>query len=365
MATAKPLFSALFGQYKLEKAQIRNRELGSGTYATVFEVEHIGLKCAGKKFNESLLKQGDSSHYVRRFAEECRLLSQVRHPNIVQFLGVCSQQGGSDSAPVLVMEFLPIKLTTCIEQYYNDPGGILPDEISFSILHDVALGMCYLHNQNPPIVHRNLCSNNVLLTADMTAKISDLGVAKILDGVTGRMTLDLRTVAAYMPPEVMMAEPEYDITIDTFSYGILMIHMFSGVWPKPSVGQTYTDPSTEKLVAVTEVQRRKEFIDAIRDGHPLMKLILKCIDNNTKKRAHANEIVKQLAVVHEKFSAFTNRLDLLTALKKAENKLKEAEDKLKKLQISKSSEPQLVTGKCLINGQLEFTENGNGNGKSE
>ena len=163
-----------FDPYKLTGVCVTDRKLGHGSYATVLELEYMGLKCAGKKIHELLLEQGDASYTVRRFEEECRLLSQVRHPNIVQFLGVYFQQGVR--APILVMEFLPTNLTSCIEQY-----SILPKEISYSILHDVALGLCYLHSQTPPIVHRDLSSNNVLLTPNMTAKISDLGVARILN----------------------------------------------------------------------------------------------------------------------------------------------------------------------------------------
>ena len=47
---------------------------------------------------------------------------------------------------------------------------------------------------------------------------------------------------AYMPPEVMVANPKYDTSIDEFSYGILMIHMFSGKWPEPQVGPSHTEP---------------------------------------------------------------------------------------------------------------------------
>ena len=162
----------------------------------------MGLKCAGKKIHELLLRQGDDSYTVRRFEEECRLLSQVRHPNIVQFLGVYFQQGVR--APILVMEFLPTNLTSCIEQC-----GILLKEISYSILHNVALGLCYLHSQTPPIVHRDLSSNNVLLTPNVRAKISDLGVARILNLTPLQVSHMTQTpgTPAYMPPEVMVAIP--------------------------------------------------------------------------------------------------------------------------------------------------------------
>ena len=294
-----------FDPYKLTGVRVTDRELGHGSYATVLELEYMGLKCAGKKIHELLLRQGDASYTVRRFEEECRLLSQVRHSNIVQFLGVYFQQGVR--APILVMEFLPTNLTSCIEQY-----GILPKEISYSILYDVALGLCYLHSQTPAIIHRDLSSNNVLLTPNMTAKISDLGVARILNLTplqVSRMTQTPGT-PAYMPPEVMVANPKYDKSVDEFSYGIMMIHMFSGRWPEPQVGQTRIE--ADRLIPVTEAERREVFLRAIENDHPLMDLILKCINNDPRRRAHASEIVERLAEMVLQFPAsFSNRLEMM------------------------------------------------------
>ena len=289
-----------------------DQELGHGSYATVLQLDYMGLKCAGKKIHELLMKQGDSTYTVRRFEEECRLLSQVRHPNIVQFLGVHFQEGVT--APILVMEFLPTNLTSCIEQY-----GILPKEISYSILHDVALGLCYLHSQTPPIIHRDLSSNNVLLTANMTAKISDLGVARILNLTplqVSRMTQAPGT-PAYMPPEVMIANPKYDASVDQFSYGIMMIHMFSGRWPEPQVGPIHTEPG--KMIPVSEAERREVFLKDIGNDHPLMDLILKCIDNHPQTRANATKIAARLAEMAAKCPAsFSNRLEMLKCIKRKE-----------------------------------------------
>ena len=105
-------------------------------------------------------------------------------------------------------------LTFYIEQY-----GILPKEISYSILHDVVLGLCYLHSQTPPIIHLDLSSNNVLLNPNITAKISDLGVARILNLTPLQVSCMTQTpgTPAYMPPEVMIADPKYDTSIDEFS----------------------------------------------------------------------------------------------------------------------------------------------------
>ena len=320
--------------YKLTGVTVTDRELGHGSYATVLQLDYMGLKCAGKKIHELLLRQGDTSYTVRRFEEECRLLSQVRHPNIVQFIGVYFQEGVP--APILVMEFLHTNLTSCIEQY-----GILPKEISYSILHDVALGLCYLHRQTPSIIHRDLSSNNVLLTANMTAKISDLGVARILNLTPLQVSCMTQTpgTPAYMPPEVMIANPKYDTSVDQFSYGIMMIHMFSGRWPEPQIGQTQFEG--DQLIPVTEAERREVFLRAIGNDHPLMDLILRCINNDPRRRADANEIVERLSAMKLQFpDCFVNRLEMLRQLEHQEEEKRalreegEAERQRKEEQIS-------------------------------
>ena len=351
-----------FESYKLTGVTVTDRELGYGSYAAVLELKYMGLKCAGKKIHELLLRQGDTSYTVRRFEEECRLLSQVRHPNIVQFLGVHFRE--EVPAPILVMEFLPTNLTSCIEQY-----GILPKEISYSILHEVAVGLCYLHSQTPSIIHRDLSSNNVLLTANMTAKISDLGVARILDLTplqVSRMTQTPGT-PAYMPPEVMVANPKYDTSLDTFSYGIMMMHMLSGRWPEPQVGPIRIEAN--QLIPVTEAERREAFLRAIRNDHPLMDLILRCINNDPRRRAHASEIVEQLSAMKLQFPAtFANRLEMLRQIEHQEEekrvlkKIGEADNQRKEQQISslrkaaEEKEEENVRLKLVYSSEVEQLE---------
>ena len=146
----------------------------------------------------------------------------------------------------------------------------------------------------------------------MTAKISDLGVARILNLTplqVSRMT-ETPGTPAYMPPEVMIANPKYDTSIDEFSYGILMIHMFSGRWPEPQVGQTRIE--NKELVPVTEAERREVFLRAIGNDHPLMDLILRCINNDPRRRAHASEIVERMTAIVLQFpTSFANRLEML------------------------------------------------------
>ena len=329
--------------YNLTGVKASSRELGRGSYATVVELDYFGLKCAGKKIHRELIVQPGSagaSYAATRFEEECRLLSQVRHPNIVQFLGVFFTQ--EELTPMLVMEFLPDNLTSCVERH-----GILPKEISYAVLHDVAVGLCYLHSQTPAIVHRDLSANNVLLTPNMNAKISDLGVARILSLSPLQLSHMTQTpgTPAYMPPEVMVAKPKYDTSIDIFSFGILVVHTLCGQWPEPQVGPTRIDPETERLTPVSEAERRGKFLESIGNDHPLMDIILKCIDNYPKRRPHASEIVDHLTMLKSQVPvSFANRLEMLQhiAAGKEENRTLVI-DQETKLQEAQEKEQQMLS----------------------
>ena len=282
--------------YKLHNIKFTGKELGLGSYAVVFELEYRGQKCAGKKIHDILLKQEADTFAARHFKDECQLLSKVHHPNIVEFLGVYFED--SKQAPILVMELLDKNLTTYTKEFVKQ---ILPKKTSYFILHGVAQGLCYLHDQSPPIIHRDLSSNNILLASDLTPKIADLGMARILNVTplkASRMTQTPGT-PAYMPPEVMVCNPKYDASIDTFSYGILMIHIYSGKWPEPQSGQLHIENG--HLIPVSEADRRQIFLQLIGD-HPLMQLILKCIDNDPSKRPHTCAIVEKLAEMVQQFA---------------------------------------------------------------
>ena len=299
--------------HSLSGVTVTDQEFGTGSYATVLKLDYLGLKCAGKKIHKVLLGEEASSmtYTVRRFMDECQILSQVRHPNIVQFLGVFFQQG--DHVPILVMEYLPLNLDQCLDKHN------LPTEMQYSILHDVALGLHYLHSQRSPIVHRDLSSNNVLLTSNIRAKISDLGVARILNLSPQKVTHLTKApgTPAFMPPEVMVADPKYDTSVDVFSYGILMIHTMSGMMPIPQIESVRTEG--DRLIPVSEAERRESFLEAIGRDHPLMELILKCIHNNPGKRTSTGEMISQLAdMVEEHPIQFTSQLDMVEYISQLE-----------------------------------------------
>ena len=140
------------------------KERGRGCYGAVYEVRLHGLPCIAKRLHDILVGRGREERVsieqrravIGRFCEECVLLSGLRHPNVVQFMGV---HYGRDEADIsLIMEYMHMDLDQCMKTYPDIP---LPYKTS--ILRDVAYGLAYLHSI--PIMHRDLNAGNVLLTS--------------------------------------------------------------------------------------------------------------------------------------------------------------------------------------------------------
>jgi DNA repair exonuclease SbcCD ATPase subunit len=94
-----------------------------------------------------------------------------------------------------------------------------------------------------------------------------------------------------------------------------MIHIFSGKWPEPQVGQTQVEEG--KLIPITEAERREVFLKAIEENHPLMDLIHRCINNDPQLRPHAGEIIRRVNRVATQFPAsFANRLEMLRQIER-------------------------------------------------
>jgi len=144
--------------------------------------------------------------------------------NIVQFLGIYYPSADA-KLPWIIMERMYIGLTGLLEKFP-------PEEISCftkaCILSDVSLGLQYFHGEN--VVHRDISSNNILLTKHLVAKISDLGVAKIINPNEPKTHTG---TYIFMPPEALSVNPQYGKLMDVSSLGCVMIHMLNHQWPIP------------------------------------------------------------------------------------------------------------------------------------
>ena len=111
-------------------------------YGKVFEVDYSGKLCAAKEVYSLLFQFKEGAAKLKDdFLRECYLWSTLRHPTIVQFLGICYPSTDESGLPIMVLEKMHNSLTSLIERHDN-----ISLSVKLSILHDVSLGLRYLHN---------------------------------------------------------------------------------------------------------------------------------------------------------------------------------------------------------------------------
>ena len=324
MASTKDLSDQL-KDLTLEDVIPQNKELGRGAYGKVFTVDHLGLPCAAKEIH-SLLVDGvspeDKKAIKDGFIRECYHSSLIRHPNIVQFMGVYYAKPSDPRAdlPIMVMELMDTSLTSFIEKNQSK----IATKTKLSILHDVSLGLSHLHGRRSAVIHRDLSSNNVLLSkGHLVAKISDLGTAKMIRADSKQTKSRLTTAPGtlhFMPPEALDEEdPVYGTPVDVFSFGGVALHLFSEEWPTPSV-QKKRDPKTNKLVALSEAQRRQRYLETMTvEAAVLKEMVMQCLDDDPDQRPpiqQVSKMIKSLKVctcMHAKYAIMVSCMQLLHA----------------------------------------------------
>jgi len=269
----------------------KDPELGRGAYGRVFTVRYFGVVCAAKEIHPILIEgvsPAEKRTIIDNFIRECYHCSIIRHPNIVQFLGVYYSSKKSE-LPIMVMELMDTSLTSFVRNNQTK----IPIKTKMSILHDVSLGLSYLHARKPVVIHRDLSPNNVMLTGQLVAKIGDLGVAKVIPADSRQTRSRLTTAPGtvdFMPPESLEANPVYGTSVDVFSFAGIALYAFAEEWPTPS-GPKRRDPVTKKLVALTEAERRQEYLDKIPESATMLKeLFEQCLDDDPDERPPIQEV---------------------------------------------------------------------------
>ena len=266
---------------------------------------------------------------MKRFGDEVLLHSQQRHPNIVQLIGVYYPP--RSQLPMLVMEYLPLSLTQCLEREE------LPLQMKYSILVDVAKGLCYLHGKRPPIVHRDLTANNVLLTSSYSAKISDLGVSRLINTFKKHHLTTAPGTPMVMPPEALKDNPVYDHKLDVFSYGCLIIHILTGQFPQPT-GQFVQEPGKEHFKRVPEWDRRSNYIKKIPKENELLPLAKQCLSDDPTGRP---EMITSCQFVEPVLSKYPKIIELIKEKEAAEKRIDELNAEIQELKAEKSKKDEL------------------------
>ena len=280
---------------------LKTEELGIGSYGAVCKAMCDDLPCAAKILHRTLFQftaPGNTS-VMQKFEQECRLLSAIKHPHIVQYLG--TYHDPESRLPVLLMELMDESLTQFLEQSHEP----LPYHTEVNLCHDIALALSYLHSNG--IVHRDLSSNNVLLIAGSRAKVTDFGMVKLYD--VNRSTAHLTPLTlcpgttVYMSPEALKDRPVYTDKLDSFSLGVLSVQIMTRQFPDPGDRFKIMEindpriPSGTVQVSVPEIERRRSHIDLVDPAHPLMQVALDCLKDRDRERPSCHELCGRMSTL--------------------------------------------------------------------
>ena len=243
------------------------RNIGRGAYGSVDLVKINGIECAATTIYNALVGGNVSSAQRRpmqeRFRQECITICRMRHPNVVQFMGVyCNDQHSLNL--VLFMEHLPIDLHTCLEAARSKNFNI-PIPMKLSILIDICQGLS--HIRSFLLLHRDLTAKNVLLTHNIRAKISDFGNSKLYD-LSQKLSKAPGSLA-YMPPEAKSESPKYDTALDVFSFGVLTLFVAIQEFPELPMNLYIDIPREVRDRGEEELFIRNGWVSKLNECYPL------------------------------------------------------------------------------------------------
>ena len=274
---------------------LQDAPLGRGAYGQVWKATLGDLPCAAKLLHPILMDPTNRA----MFEQECRFLSEIHHPNIVQYLGVAHDP--VTGVPILLMELMDDSLTHFLEQSEER----LPYHVQVNISHDIALALAFLHDNR--ILHRDLSSNNVLLInvdASIRAKVNDFTVNKLAElnlRMTGRTKCP--GTPAYMSPEALSDPPVYTEKLDCFQAGVLMIQTITRKFPNPSDATRKErfprSPTGWVNIPVPEAERRHNHLSLIPRTHPILPIAMDCLKDKDTERLSAQQICHRLSALKE------------------------------------------------------------------
>lgn len=237
-----------------------HRKLGEGGFGAVYEgnLKEINTMVAVKKLS------GDSRQGKNEFLNEVKIISKLRHRNLVQLIGWCNEKN----------EFLLIYELVPNGSLNSHLFGKRPNLLSWDIRYKIGLGLAsallYLHEEwDQCVLHRDIKASNIMLDSEFNVKLGDFGLARLMNHELGSHTTGLAGTFGYMAPEYVMkgsASKESDI----YSFGIVLLEIVTG---RKSLERTQEDNSD------TESDDEKSLVEKVWELYGKQELITSCVDD--------------------------------------------------------------------------------------
>ncbi|GKV49315.1 hypothetical protein SLEP1_g56071 [Rubroshorea leprosula] len=264
-------------------------DIGSGGYGKVYR----GTLPNGELVAIKRAQQG-SLQGALEFKTEIELLSRVHHKNVVRLLGFCFEQGEQ----MLIYEYVP---NGSLYETLSGKSGIRLDWTRrLKIALGAARGLAYLHElANPPIIHRDIKSTNILLDQRLIAKVADFGLSKpISDSVKGHVTTQVKGTIGYLDPEYYMTQQLTEKS-DVYSFGVLLLELVTGRRPiergKHIVKEVRMAlDKTKDLYSLQQILDPAVVDTSLKDLEKFMNLAMSCVEESGADRPTMGEVVKEI-----------------------------------------------------------------------
>ncbi|KAL6902019.1 hypothetical protein ACP4OV_004895 [Aristida adscensionis] len=269
-------------------------ELGYGGYGKVYR----GMLPTGQFIAIKRAQQG-SMQGGQEFKTEIELLSRVHHKNLVGLVGFCFEQGEQ----MLVYEYMPCgTLRDCLS---GKSGLHLDWKKRLRVALGAARGLAYLHElADPPIIHRDVKSSNILMDEHLTAKVADFGLSKLVsDSERGHVSTQVKGTLGYLDPEYYMSQQLTEKS-DVYSFGVVMLELI--VAKQPIEKGKYVVREVKRLFDASDNEfcGLKEMIDAriMNTNHlaafgKFVQLALRCVDEVAAARPSMSDVVKEIEMM--------------------------------------------------------------------
>nr|XP_034929847.1 probable leucine-rich repeat receptor-like protein kinase At1g35710 [Populus alba] len=248
--------------------------IGSGGYGSVYRAQlPSGKLVALKKLHH---REAEEPAFDKSFKNEVEVLTQIRHRSIVKLYGFCLHQ----RCMFLVYEYMEKGSLFCALR--NDVGAV---ELKWMkrarIIKDIAHALSYLHHDcNPPIVHRDISSSNVLLNSESKSFVADFGVARLLDPDSSNHTV-LAGTYGYIAPELA-----YTMVVtekcDVYSFGVVALETLMGRHPGDILSSSAKAITLKEVLDPRLPPPTNEIV--IQNICIIANLIFSCLHSNPKNR---------------------------------------------------------------------------------
>ncbi|XP_057824676.2 leucine-rich repeat receptor protein kinase HPCA1 isoform X3 [Cryptomeria japonica] len=282
--------------------------IGSGGYGKVYK--GILTALGGSEIVAIKRAQQGSMQGGTEFKNEIELLSRVHHKNLVGLIGFCFEQGEQ----MLVYEYMS---NGTLRDSLSGRTGIYIDwRRRVRIALGSAKGLSYLHEHaNPPIIHRDVKSTNILLDGNLTAKVADFGLSKLVadggidGGGKGHVSTQVKGTLGYLDPEYYMTQ-QLSEKSDVYSFGVVLMEILTARQPiergKYIVREVKGALETEGMNGVKElldpllIQLRDLDADSYASLPGLESFVnvaVQCVEEAAADRPTMSEVVKELEAI--------------------------------------------------------------------